>query len=364
MTILNTYGNFGFGTLTSPLSSIGASLTVTFGGTANVFPTGISTVVVYSSLYASASLSPNKEIMQLTFNSGTTYSIYARALEGTTAQNWNAGDNIAGVLTAGMLTEIKNNIPSLPVSLTTGVSGVLPIANGGTNAITAPLALTALGAAPAASPTFTGTVTLPDAATITSSGYAANGVSGGAKGAGTINATNVYVGGVAVGGSGGMTAISTLNPVTQSSYLCSWTLVPGIRYKLIMNLIQNTTVGDFEIQFNGDTGSNYRCNLSGNNGGAAYSSNNGAGQTAIFPSEYLILAIPTSSMLCEINFVTFYGTNTSVSVEGIYKMTEAGPSPAGFTFWGDYTGGSPLSSITIGTNAGTFSGYASLYTLN
>jgi hypothetical protein len=162
----------------------------------------------------------------------------------------------------------------------------------------------------------------------------------------------------------GMNLVSTLNPVNQSSYLCSWTLSPGTRYKLYLNLIQNTTAGALYIQFNGDTGSNYRYNISGNNDGSAYSSNNGAGQTAIFPSESLILAIPTSSMLCEINFVTFYGTNTSVSVEGIYKLTEAGPSLAGFTFWGDYTGGSPLSSITIGTNAGTFSGYATLYILN
>ena len=45
------------------------------------------------------------------------------------------------------------------VSLTTGVSGVLPIANGGTNASTAANALTSLGALPAASPSYTGTLT-------------------------------------------------------------------------------------------------------------------------------------------------------------------------------------------------------------
>jgi hypothetical protein len=359
MTILNTYGNFGFGTLTSPLSSIGASLTVTFGWTATVFPTGISTVVVYSSLYASASLSPKKEIMQLTFNSGTTYSIYARALEGTTAQNWNAGDNIAGVLTAGMLTEIKTNIPSLPVSLTTGVSGVLPIANGGTNAITAPLALTALGAAPAASPTFTGTVTLPDAATITSSGYAANGVSGGAKGGGTINATNVYVGGVAVGGAGGMTAISTLNPVNQSSYLCSWTLSPGIRYKLVLNLLQNTSQGYLEINFNGDTGSNYSWQ-SGYAIGGALGANAGGGSVA-----FIRAGNPDGSTCFEreIFFTTYYGTNTSVNIHWQGNETNGGVFG---NVWGGgkYVGGSNLSSITISTSAGTISGYLSLYTLN
>ena len=44
-------------------------------------------------------------------------------------------------------------------NLATGVTGTLPIANGGTGATTAAAGLTNLGAAPIASPTFTGTVT-------------------------------------------------------------------------------------------------------------------------------------------------------------------------------------------------------------
>ncbi len=51
------------------------------------------------------------------------------------------------------------------VSLTSGVTGTLPIANGGTNATTASAALTNLGAAPLASPTFTGTPSLPTGTT-------------------------------------------------------------------------------------------------------------------------------------------------------------------------------------------------------
>jgi hypothetical protein len=43
----------------------------------------------------------------------------------------------------------------------TALTGLVPIANGGTNAATAAAALTNLGAAPTASPTFTGTVTIP-----------------------------------------------------------------------------------------------------------------------------------------------------------------------------------------------------------
>ena len=48
---------------------------------------------------------------------------------------------------------------STQVSLTTGVTGTLPIANGGTNATTAAAALTSLGALSAANPSYTGTLT-------------------------------------------------------------------------------------------------------------------------------------------------------------------------------------------------------------
>jgi hypothetical protein len=49
--------------------------------------------------------------------------------------------------------------PTGAINLASGVTGTLPIANGGTGATTATAALTNLGAAPLASPTFTGTVT-------------------------------------------------------------------------------------------------------------------------------------------------------------------------------------------------------------
>jgi hypothetical protein len=49
--------------------------------------------------------------------------------------------------------------PTGAINLASGVTGTLPIANGGTGATTAAAALSNLGAAPLASPTFTGTVT-------------------------------------------------------------------------------------------------------------------------------------------------------------------------------------------------------------
>lgn len=61
-----------------------------------------------------------------------------------------------GRITAGTILA-TTDIPSLDANKIT--SGTLAVANGGTGATTAPLALTSLGAVAAASPTFTGTAT-------------------------------------------------------------------------------------------------------------------------------------------------------------------------------------------------------------
>ena len=62
---------------------------------------------------------------------------------------WNVGQGYGDAASASSST----------ANLATGVTGTLAIANGGTGATTAAAALTNLGAAPVASPTFTGTVT-------------------------------------------------------------------------------------------------------------------------------------------------------------------------------------------------------------
>jgi len=72
------------------------------------------------------------------------------AVVGTTDTQTLSGKTISGA---------SNTITN--VSLTTGVTGTLPLANGGTNATNAGAARVQLGAAAAASPTFTGTVTMP-----------------------------------------------------------------------------------------------------------------------------------------------------------------------------------------------------------
>ena len=106
------------------------------------------------------------EIVKVTARATDTFTI-VRAQEGTTAVAWAAADTVELRFTAGVVDTINGtqtltnktfvapalgtpgsgiatNLTGLP--LTTGVTGTLPIANGGTGAVTAAAALTNLGA--------------------------------------------------------------------------------------------------------------------------------------------------------------------------------------------------------------------------
>lgn len=99
------------------------------------------------------------------------------------------------------------------VSLTSQVTGTLPVANGGTGSTTASGARTALGAA--ASGANTDITSLSPA-----SGLVVGSPTGGAQGAGTINATGLYVNGVAVSGGGGgsVTSVNATSSVSGLSF--------------------------------------------------------------------------------------------------------------------------------------------------
>jgi hypothetical protein len=159
--------------------------------------------------------------------------------------------------------------------------------------------------------------------------------------------------------------ISNTTIVTQASQLITG-LNPGNRYKMILNLIQNTTAGDFEIQFNGDTGANYNWASVGCYNAGAPASYVGAGANYIAPLHYSTVYPSVGTyIVIESFFTTKYGDNKTVIING--KGTWYNNQTSAITisdFSGSYVGGSNLSSIAIGTSAGTISGTAILYQLN
>jgi hypothetical protein len=180
---------------------------------------------------------------------------------------------------------------------------------------------------------------------------AASGTSGATGTSGTSGAT------------GGMTLVSTLNPVAQSSYLCSWTLSPGVRYQIKLNLVQNTSDGILQLRFNADSGNNYNyASLTAYSGGPGESYGAAASQINI-DGQYLTKATYYNSW--NIDFWTQTGSNSLVIVSGYGTFVQNTISLiATGTIAGSYSGAANLSSITILTSAGTFSGNVSLYTFN
>jgi len=161
--------------------------------------------------------------------------------------------------------------------------------------------------------------------------------------------------------SGGMTNLGTTT-ITAAATTTISGLSPGGRYKIILNLEQNTSVGAHYIQFNADAGANYGWATSG--GGPGGSALGGASSGANYV-ELSYGSIATSSYAqYELTFQTVTGNNNAVQVSGNGGFINNSSGLLAVTNYGQYTGSASLSSITIGTTAGTLTGTAVLYQLN
>ncbi len=160
--------------------------------------------------------------------------------------------------------------------------------------------------------------------------------------------------------SGGMTNLGTTTIAAATTTISG--LSPGGRYKIILNLEQNTSVGAHYIQFNSDAGANYGWATSG--GGPGGSALGGASSGANYV-ELSYGSISTSSYAqYELTFQTVTGNNDEVQVSGTGGFINNSSGLLAVTNYGQYMGSASLSSITIGTTAGTLTGTAVLYQLN
>jgi hypothetical protein len=101
--------NFAVSTLASNISISATQLTVA-DGDGDKFPgTGSFRAVIWSKYYDNPLLDTSREIVTMSLSSGDIFNI-TRAQEDTTAKAWNAGDNVAHVITAGKIDEIETEI--------------------------------------------------------------------------------------------------------------------------------------------------------------------------------------------------------------------------------------------------------------
>jgi len=135
-------------------------------------------------------------------------------------------------------------------------------------------------------------------------------------------------------------------------------LIPGVKYRLIYELTQNTSTGKIGIRFNGDAGANYQSIIDGvNTIGTTFMN---ASTTLIHTAyEVGVTYIATAT----IDFTTHYGNNKMVKVAG-----SSGYTGIGATFYftratisSRYTGASDLTSVAVIVDVGTFTGRVWLY---
>ncbi len=128
------YANFPYGTLSAQITTLSTTLQITAGVNAGAWPTaGNFKAVIFSSLCSAPSSCASREILTLSWSSGSTYTIISRGDENTAEpSSWPAGSKIQHTITGGTLDELKTSIIPVPISGANGGCGqVLPSCNVG-----------------------------------------------------------------------------------------------------------------------------------------------------------------------------------------------------------------------------------------
>ena len=152
----------------------------------------------------------------------------------------------------------------------------------------------------------------------------------------------------------GMTKVQSGSFNTASSFTISG-LTAGAKYRLFLIFTQNTISGVPSIQFNADGGANYGWYTSAGTGQAANGLTNmpfGCGPTVA--SGYLSCSI--------IDLVPMNGASNQEFVFASHNILSSGSYLTQNQPWGGfYNGAAGITSMTIATSAGTFTGSWTLY---
>lgn len=154
------------------------------------------------------------------------------------------------------------------------------------------------------------------------------------------------------------TNIATGSPTSVSGFSIS-SLSTGVRYKLILKMLQNTSNGYQYIQINGTSSTHKAAIVVGYNANAV---GIGTSSGSLIPLTDINDVVPTTTYsYCEINFWGDASSNVLVFGNGVASENSIG-AVATHNFAG--TSAQSLSSIQIGTSAGTVSAVWALYQMN
>lgn len=182
---------------------------------------------------------------------------------------------------------------------------------------------------------------------------------GSTKGVATFTATDFTDNGSGTI-SGVLSKVSTATPSSASSFTISG-LSPGVRYKLIINMLQNTSDTTIKIRFNGDSGANYIWGTLIIAGGTPQGQNTSGDSSSQLSYGNQVATLPFQA---EILFQSTQGNNNSVLYNS--NLDEGNGSTAFLPAIGagKYTGSTSLTSVTILVSSGTMTGTGSLYSMN
>ena len=230
------------------------------------------------------------------------------------------------------------------LSLTSQVTGILPIANGGTALTTATDDSVLIGAGSK----YVARI-LPSCST--SSSILTYNTTNNAFSC----ATNVAL----------LLSTTTFSGATSTGNIA---ITAGKYYKIIIKGIQNTTPGAWDLNFNADTGNNYYRIFGGYTNGADTAWTKATGQAQIrLTSTGAASTIPTTLYIeAELTFIPSQTDTSVITVFGDirYDDSSAGGAITFLKLMGNYDGASAVSSYVLSTTAGTFAGTIYTYELS
>jgi len=177
--------------------------------------------------------------------------------------------------------------------------------------------------------------------------------------AGDVNVVGIITGG------GTLNKITSVSLSSENSKTISG-LLPGKRYKLVGQLLQNSNDASHQIRFNTDTGTRYNfANYAWSISGATVRAAQGTNSIVLTDTASSGYIRSSNEIYITLEFSAWLSNPSNIQVTGTTSYISSGnQQQEGIVISGTYFGSSPLSNLTYFCSAGTMTGTITLYQLN